>query len=195
MIAETPRHRDSDSGELSQGSPKTERYWAAYSLNTALVSPSETGSDRLDALALAPTVLGDDWKTLRAQVRDLLEGGWKTSAKGRLHRDTGGHVGGHRRDREPVTRDLALQAAGVATDDRGFVKVDDRRRPAPRTRGRSETWRGARSSTPGPSDRGPIRRRPVVREKTGGLARAFSRALPPGYADRLPSGWKRPNRR
>ncbi|MER5418962.1 DUF6461 domain-containing protein [Streptosporangium roseum] len=68
-------HRDPDSGELSPDNPETKRYWAAHSLKTALASPSETWPDRLDALVSAPTVLGDDWKGLRAQVRDILDGG------------------------------------------------------------------------------------------------------------------------
>ena len=52
--------------------------------------------------------------------------------------------------REPVTRDLDLDAAGVRTDARGFVEVDDRlAATAPRT-WRSATRRAARSSRTSP---------------------------------------------
>ena len=45
--------------------------------------------------------------------------------------------------REPVTRDLDLDVAGVRTDARGFVEVDDRlAATAPRT------WRSATLSAP-----------------------------------------------
>ena len=52
--------------------------------------------------------------------------------------------------REPVTRDLDLDAAGVRTDAPGFVEVDGRlAATAPRT-WRWATWRAARSSRTSP---------------------------------------------
>ncbi|GAA0986046.1 hypothetical protein GCM10009555_062610 [Acrocarpospora macrocephala] len=65
--------RDADGELRPDDHPLSCRFWAASALETALTPPGVYGIDPLDALAAAPTILGEAWHPLRRQIKTMLD--------------------------------------------------------------------------------------------------------------------------
>jgi hypothetical protein len=70
--------RDEQGAVLAEDHPVSRRFWAARALDEAM--PGRTWPDRLDALVNAPTILGDMWPALRAQIKTMIAEGRSSSS-------------------------------------------------------------------------------------------------------------------
>ncbi|MEV0589477.1 hypothetical protein [Nonomuraea sp. NPDC050310] len=65
--------RDEQGAVLAEDHPVSRRFWAARALDEAI--PGRTWPDRLDAIVNAPTIPGDMWPALRAQIKTMIAEG------------------------------------------------------------------------------------------------------------------------